>query len=152
MSYNVLLSVVIPCDENDGVAALAKKHLDVLGQREADGEREAIWFLQDLAQRTGRNTGPCGGVSLWGMTSNYTLVDVFVNLLGPFWFDLLTTECGGPLDFEHVLVFYENEQSEYANAYEIGFFGPDEPTPRSRDWRALEIRHHEKLPFAWMQM
>lgn len=71
----------------------------------------------------------------------------FVESLKPFWEDLLSDiHDGGPLSFEHILVFYEEEGSEAANAYEI--FWDDDDSPQ----RQLVIRHHEKLPFAWMQV
>jgi len=145
MSYDVHLSVIFPCDDNEPTATLAKKHLALIGEREDNGGREVVEFLSDLSQRSGRNKGQKGGLSMWGLVGNYTRVDVFVELLKPFWFDLLSLD-ESPLLHEHVLIFYEIEQSEHASAYEIGMTGPT-GEPKSE----LFVRHHEHLPFAWMQ-
>ena len=111
MGFYVHIHVCFACDRNDAVATLAKEHAAKLPS-DADGEREAHWFLEDLAGRTGNNRGPKGGLSLWGIVGNYTMPEVFVETLKPFWRDLLAGVDGGPCDFEHVLVFYEREQSE----------------------------------------
>ena len=89
--------------------------------------------------------GPKGGLSLWGMTGNYTRVDAFCDILLPFWRDLLVGFEGGPCSFEHVIVFEEREQVESATAYEIQW--DDDELPQ----REMLIKKHEKLPFAWMQ-
>lgn len=139
MAWDVHIHVCFPCSENEGVAALAKKHLDPLTD-ESDGHQAAIWFLKDLSGRTGHNPGPKGGLSLWGMVGNYTNVSTFCDVLRPFWMELLSGVEGGPLDFEHILVFEEQEQSGAATAHEI--FLED---------GALVIRKHERLPFSWAQ-
>ena len=115
MAHDVHLHVCIPCDTNDGVAALAKKHLELI----PDEHREAKWFLEDLSNRTGNNPGPKGGLSLWGMVGNYTDEDEFVSVLTPFWIELLAGVDGGPLDHEHILVFSEHEQTEQTQAHEL---------------------------------
>lgn len=140
MGYNVHIQVSFACDENEAVAQLAAQHAAAFDRDTLnDASRYAVWFLDDLAARTGRNPGPKGGLSLWGMTGNYARVDEFCELLRPFWLALLAGVEGGPNDFEHVIVFEEREQAEQAAAYEI-----------SREAGALSIKRH-KLPFAWMQ-
>lgn len=138
MGYYVHLSVVFACDKNDGVAEIAKRHLDTVGEN-----REARWFLEDLSTRTGSNPGPKGGLSLWGAVGNYTNAEEFVNVLRPFWLALLADDYeGGPCGFEHVIVFTEPEQTERATAFEIFRDEADD---------SLTVKKHE-LPFAWMQM
>lgn len=83
MSHDVHIHVCFACDKNEGVAELAKKHIRPEDDR--DASEEARWFLKDLAGRTGRNPGPKGGLSVWGMVGNYTAEDVFVDELRPFW-------------------------------------------------------------------
>ncbi len=136
MGYYVHLSVIFSCNENEPVAKIAKRHLE-----EVEDCFEAQMFLKELSVRTGWNPGPKGGLSLWGITGNYTSPDHFVEKLHPFWLDLFRSE-GGPLDFEHIIVFCEPEQREYASCHEISY---DEDTDK------LEIKGHV-LPFAWMQM
>ncbi len=143
MGFYVHVQVSFACDDNDGVAALAGK------QRAADMEEscpEAAAFVRYLAIRSGRNIGPKGGVSVWGMIGNYTNVGKFVEVLEPFWKELLSGIEGGPCPFEHVVVLYEMEQSEKACAYEIY-----QETHRSQIKDGLIIKHHE-LPFCWNQM
>lgn len=136
MAHDVHLHVCFPADKNDGVAELARKHLALLTYR-----KEAAWFLEDLAGRTGKNPGPKGGLSLWGMVGNYTNAESFVEVLKPFWTELLGVRCdGGPLGFEHIIVFYEHEQTLAANAYEIMLEDGE-----------LIVKHHQDLPFCWAQ-
>lgn len=139
MGLYVHINVCFACSKNDGVAAVAKRHLiDSLENQ------EARWFLEDLAGRTGKNPGPKGGLSTWGMVGNYTNGEEFVTELKPFWTELLRSEVdGGPLSFEHILVFVEREQSERATAFEIFL---DE----SSEGAELLVKEHE-CPFAWMQ-
>lgn len=142
MGFYVHINVCFACDNNEGVAALAKKHLGKITS-DADGCREAKWFLEDLSNRTGCNKGPKGGLSTWGMVGNYTNGMVFVEELREFWSELLSGVDGGPLSFEHILVFVELEQSEQAKAIEIFLEGEDRPG-------TLKIVEHD-CPFAWMQ-
>jgi len=157
MGWYVHLHVCFACDFNDGVAELARKHLETIEDDGGNDHYEARLFLQDLSKRTGTNEGPKGGLSLWGIIGNFTKADVFVEALRPFWEELLSRNSGDedswedessigfPLSFEHVLVFYEDEGFEAASAYEIGWDDPDAEN------RKLIIRHHGPLPFAWMQ-
>ena len=138
MGYYVHLNVVFSCDENNGVAALAIKHLPSQSTM-----NETRWFLEDLAVRSGINRGPKGGLSLWGIVGNYSNGDEFCEALRPFWIDLLRGVPGGPLGFEHVLVFCEPEQSERATAFEIIYHEESD---------TVEILKHEDLPFRWGQM
>jgi hypothetical protein len=141
MGLYVHVHVSFSCDNNEGVAELAKKHLLLASNN--NYTKEATWFLKDLAIRTGSNPGPKGGMSLWGIIGNYTNVEDFVVTLKPFWVDLLTGVEDGPHSFEHILVFEEREQAERAIAYEIFLEEPDH--------KEFTVRKHE-LPFAWMQM
>jgi hypothetical protein len=150
MAWDVHLSVVFSCNKNDGVGRLARKHLESLPETsdEIEDLDEARWFLEDLSKRTGNNPGPKGGLSMWGTVGNYTTGKGFVGTLRPFWEELLRGVDGGPLDFEHIIVFCETEQSEQAQAFEIGL---EEGKEDGSNRGPLFIRHHEDLPFAWMQ-
>jgi len=85
------------------------------------------------------------------MVGNYTHAEEFAQQLTDFWRELLSSdgEGGGPLCHEHILIFYEPEQSEAANAIEILLQKEDELS--ERDEGTLLIRHHENLPFCWGQ-
>lgn len=144
MGLYVHLIVVFACDENEGVAALAKKHLESIDPQKSDEDRDAKQFLLALSQRTGGNPGSRGGVSMWGIIGNYSSGERFSELLRPFWIDLLAGVEGGPHDFEHIIVFEEREQTEQAVAYEIMFDDPEGVG------RKLIIKRHE-LPFCWGQ-
>jgi len=148
MSWNVHLHVCFPCNANEGVAELAKKHQPALLDK-SDGEHAAIWFLDALSARTGKNFGPRGGLSLWGMVGNYTKADEFCESLKPFWSDLLSGEInGGPCAHERIMVFEEQEQTEAANVYEIGWTDSD---TENKEARKLFIKKHERMPFSWQQ-
>jgi hypothetical protein len=136
VGHYVHIHVAMAVDKNEPVAEIAKRHVDGCGDC-----REAKWFLEDLATRSGHNPGPKGGLSLWGMVGNYTDGEAFVKALEPFWLELFGTEAG-PFRFEHILVFEEREQTERTTAYEISY---DENT------KQLGVAKH-KCPFAFMQM
>ena len=144
MGYYVHLHVAFACDENEPVARLAKKYLAQLApKKNSDSLGAARRFLRALSRRTSANPGEKGGISIWGEIGNYTRGDQFCQILRPFWNDLLTThpQTGGPLDFEHILVFCEPENHERTTAYEIFL---DHRT------RKLAIKTH-LCPFAFMQ-
>ncbi len=143
MGYYVHLHVAFNCDRNEAVAEVAREHL----QWSEGLTRESQWYLQELSQREGKNFGPKGGLLLWGLVGNATDVEQFVEELRPFWADILGERRPGlPLSHHRVVVLYEEEQTEAANAYQIGW---DDPY---RVDRKLEIRHFGPLPFAWNQM
>jgi hypothetical protein len=171
MGFYVFMLVAFRCDSNDGVAALARKHLGILGVpvvagagKEWDWPRredlpehlhldhwEAICFLTDLAGRSGGNKGPKGGTSSWGTVGNGTDPQAFVDVLRPFWMDLLGGGpdgeiAGGPLDFEHVIVFGEREQSARAHAWEIS--RREDPSGGVLGELLIE---EKTLPFCWNQ-
>lgn len=149
MSYNVHINVCFACDNNDAVAALAKEHLAKLNLESTYPlDREAETFLVELSARVGPNPGPRGGLSMWGMVGKYTHGDIFVNQLEPFWFDLLSKELpGGPHNFEHVIVFTEEEGTEQAFAYEIKLLTYNIDIVRHKK---IVITKH-KCPFSWAQ-
>lgn len=145
MGYYVHIHVVFACDNNEGVAQLAKKHI-----AEADDlEPHAEWFLHDLSERHGNNPGRKGGLSLWGGVGNHVDSDRFIETLKPFWTELLHEVPGGPLDHEHIMVFIEAEGTEHTTAYEI-FLARDDLGDASEPFGELVIKKH-KCPFAFMQ-
>jgi hypothetical protein len=153
MSHYVHLHVAFNADGNEGIAALARQHLAEMEKRLDDDTEynivDAVSFLRDLGQRTGPNLGPKGGLCLWGIVGNYSNAEDFAETLRPFWLDLL---CGdiknGPCYHHHIIVFYEHQGSEQANALEI-FVEPKYNSGRLED--TVCIKKHEGLPFAWMQ-
>lgn len=147
MGLYVHLSVIFACDRNEGVAALAAKHLPLLAFEPGEN-RETEWFLRDLAGRTGNNPGPKGGLSMWGTVGNYTRPEEFVEKLRPPWKELLSGIDGGPCSFEHILVFGEREQTERTTAYEI--FMPEDSDGLTIHDADLIVKVHE-CPFAFMQ-
>jgi len=140
MGWYVHIHVCFAADGNDGIAELAGQYFKDWPEI---GCKEAKWFLEDLSQRSGKNPGPKGGLLTWGMIGNHTNVGSFVGELKLFWIDLLSEKIkGGPHDFERIMVFYEHEQSEAANAFEIYL---------DEDTKSLIIKHHARLPFSWRQ-
>ena len=141
MGFYVHLHVCFACDDNTQIAAIAK---ELLGTLDFSDSVEAQWYLQSLSERTGKNPGPKGGLSLWGIIGNHTSADSFVQVLKPFWEKVLADVDGGPCCHERIVVLSEREQSESATAHEI--YWEDDET-RSN----LVVRVHERLPFSWMQ-
>jgi hypothetical protein len=142
MGLYVHIHVAMNTSENEPVAKIAQKYLALLDFDGRDGRREAKWYLEDLAKRTGQNVGPKGGLSLWGMVGNYTPGAEFCEILRPFWKEILEDPDAGPCEHHHILVFVEREQTERATAYEIFL---DESTGD------LQIKFHDNLPFGWHQ-
>lgn len=141
MGWYVHIHVAFSCDENEPVAKIAAKHRPLIEDIN-DGARAARWFLDDLSGRTGRNPGPKGGLCLWGITGNYTKGDDFVEALRPFFKDLFENGDGNPFQFERIMVFTEQEQSDAAEAWQIGY---------DEEARELVVKHFPQLPFSWGQ-
>lgn len=138
MAWDVHLHVCFPCSDNDPVAKLATQFLPSVTE-----DRDAENFLLDLTSRSGYNKGYKGGLSLWGYVGNHSVGDRFVDVLRPFWLALFQFREGEQeiiCDFERILVFAEDEQSEQAKAYEISI----------EDNGALKITKHD-CPFSWGQ-
>jgi hypothetical protein len=153
MSVCVHLHVCIPCSNHAEIAKIAGEHFARQASKDEDPNwavrEETRWFLKTISAGSGFNAGPKGGLLLWGTVGNHTNPAEFVNHLKPFWEEILSDhgeDYRGPMESERILVFYEREQTEAASAYEIFWSDPD-----SVD-RQLVIRHHERLPFTWMQM
>jgi hypothetical protein len=160
VSSNVELLVSFSCWENDGVAALAVKHLATFQAlaEEHDGERgghyEAREFLKSLAGRSGRTDGSTYGISAWCFGGNYTQPELFAEILRPVWDELLRYPVeGGPLRMDHVLVLYQLENEGHTGAVEIFLDLPEQwhraLTPDSVAAWPLVMRTHANLPFGW---
>ena len=158
MAHDVHIHLAFSCSAYDGPARFAERHVTARPNDEQWNAREALWFLCDVASRRGVLPGTKGGVLTWGMVGNHTSAAAFVEDLREFWIDLFWDdgEDGGPHDHAHILVFYEDQDSEQAHCYEVSC---DRSAPGRRDPggrvvdRAdikLVVRHHA-LPFAWMQ-
>jgi hypothetical protein len=149
MGFYVHLHVCFATDVNDGVAQVAARHLNQL----PDDCHEARWFLEELSARSGKNPGPKGGLSLWGIVGNHTDTIRFAEVLRPFWEELLSGRVdGGPHRHERVIIMYEPEQSEATNVIEIGWDNPLPPThPKGSAHPKLMLWHHKSLPFSFQQ-
>jgi hypothetical protein len=147
MDFDVHLHVCFPCDDNTPLAGLSKRHLDSAKHRSACSE--AICFLEDLSNRTGKNKGPKGGLCLWGIVGNHSDVPQFIFDLMPFWIDLLMSGADGlPHPSEHIVIIWENEQSKKSQAVELF---QDEEWLNTKAIAKLSIKYHE-LPFCFNQM
>ena len=138
MGYYVHISVIFAYDRDDAVTELAEKYLKI----HTKDFSETKSFLEHLRDKRSPSFSPKGGTFYWGGIGNYTQPKEFIDALKPFWEELLKADAS-PLDFEHILIFYEREQHEAASAYEI-YLDQEER-------QELVIKHHERLPFAWMQ-
>lgn len=143
----VHIHVCFPCHGYHDIAKYAQKHLPNIPDDYL--YKEAIHFLADLAGRSDEAPGTKSGLCLWGTIGNYTQADEFVEILKPFWEDILRWEgpdgegWDGPSAFQHILVFWQNDEWEQAKALEI--FWDDDRSPT----RKLIIRQHDNLPFSW---
>jgi len=110
------------------------------GKHECEWSSEAYWFLDALLDKKNYNCGPKGELFTWGIVGNCTSAENFVDSLEGLFEQMLKGEVS-IMDFEHILVFWESEQSEQANAYEL--FLDD-------DTKKIVKKEHE-LPFCWNQ-
>ena len=123
------------CANHNELVEVAKKYSEKIADC-----TEAQSFLNYISEGKGYACGHKGALLTWGIVGNYTDADDFIKKLEPFFLEIYDKECG-PLDFEHILVFCEAEQSESATAYELIY---DEKEKK------LEVKVHH-CPFAWMQ-
>lgn len=154
MGYYVHLSVTFSSSAEDinELRPIVEKHkqryLDYQKLEEINDDlydpklscNESIPFLNSLLDEKNYNSGHKGELYTWGIVGNYTRAEDFVYGLAPFFEEILKTETG-PFDFDHIVVFYETEQSQQAYAYEIYLQG---------DQKLITIKHHP-LPFCWNQ-
>jgi hypothetical protein len=151
MGWNVHLLVTFPYDGPQGVVELAKRHLPPFAFHSAQTSTEHIvgQFLEYLAAGKGIDCATKGGRFAWGVVGNNTDSRQFVELLRPFWVELLghfspppPLDWDGPLYYESVLVFSE--------AYEVGHASLIEIRNRG-DWRTrqvdLVVEQRERMPF-----
>jgi hypothetical protein len=79
------LVISFRCDHNDAIAPIAQRYREQLDAAIMDLEAyEAAWFLEALAERSGDNPGPKGGMSVWGMVTNKLNAADVVHVLKPF--------------------------------------------------------------------
>lgn len=147
MGHYVHTSAIFSCDGYKGIADFAREYAAKLDRSRSYSEDAAGRMLNYLAGGNGVSEGPKAGLFCWGETGNYTDGEEFVEALREFFHEVYRRANAsdgfeGPLHFEHILVFIEPEQSEAAQAFEISY---DEGTD------TLSVKHHERLPFAWMQ-
>lgn len=100
---------------------------------------EADMLLQAILDPKNYNCGRKGELFTWGIVGNYTSAESIVQLLAPFFEEQLRRELG-PLDFDHIIIFEEHEQTEQAQCWEIYLEGNENGK--------LVIKHH-MLPFCW---
>jgi len=152
MGYYTHIHVCFESTFSEPVAAIARRHLPEVGESRII---EAKWFLESLAERTGTNPGPKGGLCLWGMVANGVPPEDFVAVLGPFWEDILQEPDDDELSdispHNHIVVFYEGEDSLRCECWEI--FRDFEKHPMNDpNLPPLTVKHHERLPFIFNQM
>lgn len=154
MGYYVHLSVTYSgdCDGDalERLKPLVEKHKKYIekewddvsqdGKHTYEWSREAYWFLEAVLDKKNYNCGPKGMLFTWGIVGNYTSAENFKDCLSPFFEEMLKEEISVS-DFDHILVFWEQEQSEQAKAFEIFL---------NEDSKKLEVKKHE-LPFCWNQ-
>jgi hypothetical protein len=135
--------VCFHCHRYNKAAVLANKYLPTVPDEYI--YKEAKEFLIELSSRSGDAPGHKSGLYVWGFIGNYTLADEFVDILIPFWTELLTDDESedGPSSEQRVLVFWQMEDWEHAHAFEIGWEDP------WAECKKLAIKHHENLPFSW---
>ena len=168
MSYEVTLVVTFQAlpDEAESVAEVARRHLPAIEERyraaEERGLWEAVYLLTSIAEGKGFTGGSKWGMFTWGTVGNYVPVDTFVDVLRPFWEELLSIHAdedgwGGPLPGNTIVVLFESYSAGQAGAVEISF-------PATRWWWArspsarrtlppeqkpqLCIKKYERLPFS----
>ena len=153
--------------DDDEVAAAAVRCMATLAGAHPQSEegrakldecrpREVLDFLTYLAAGRRSFDGPKGSLYLWGYVGNYTDAAQFVDVLRPFWVEMLKPD--GPAEGNHIVVIYEHEQSERAYALEIYFDDHSSPYLSRGQARVhppagdgLVVLEHW-LPFAFMQM
>lgn len=115
MAACCLISIVMPCDEPDRLAEVAKEFL--VNGLEENSPDYAKWYLESLAEGRGHNQGPKGGLVQWGMVGNHVSEQCVIDSLQPF-FGLVYARRAGPLPHESVIAFFEHEAS-YPVVYRI---------------------------------
>lgn len=126
MAHEVLITVTVQWNDQDELAAIAKRYHDILSKEghytgpENRKLLECNMFLADLTTRTGMAKGPKGGVVQWGIVGNWTVGDTFVEVLKPFWEEILKETVG------NVVVMAQDEQTPYVNCWVIRLDDDDE--------------------------
>lgn len=142
MGFYVHLSVCYSSELEDDIKPELEKLVNKY--KKEDAPKEAIWILEAILDPKNYNCGPKGFLFTWGVVGNYTSGQEVVDYLKPFFEEQLRNNLG-TLDFDHILIFEEREQSQQAIAYEIFLedSNSDEKGP-------LIVKRHE-LPFCWNQ-
>lgn len=152
MSADTLLQVSFSCWDNEFVAEVAKQHHKTLVEK-FPNEWEAVsikLFLQEASERTGKLDANKRrrGLFQWGGQWKYVEAAEFVELLKPFWLELLISSeyhfTGGPLEHAHILVMSEYEATEKLIVHEIKLV---EPVGHFREHKLVITRH--ECPFSW---
>lgn len=140
MSDPYYLLISFSCPDNDHVAEIAQRLLPTLIPHAALAP-EAIWYLEDLAQRSGPNLGSKGGMSVWGIVTTKLYPAAFVEVITPF--------CAEVLDqIDHMLIMYQRQAENASYVYEIRWqlctlIG------EALDPPVLVTQHHGPYPFTW---
>ena len=140
MSYLVDVLVTFRCDEVRGVR-IARQHLESISAERTSllwgdaapraGLLEAGDLLQYLADGKGIVSGPKGARFSWGAVMNYGRVEAMVELLRPFWRELLRS--GGraederhrsPHEYDAVLVLHHGEDDDTIQTLHISLVDP----------------------------
>ncbi|MBI1929881.1 hypothetical protein HYR99_37220 [Candidatus Poribacteria bacterium] len=141
MAYYIYTTLSFPCNYN---TEQEKAEMCELAQRELTKNPKmyayARLFLQGVASGSGFSKGNKGYIYTWGGVWNYFEPLKFFDALQNFFRELYHRSF--LFDFERVVLLWEEEESESANAYVLAY---DE----SLDELLPQI--HKHLPFAWGQ-
>jgi hypothetical protein len=166
MSYVVDVFLSIPCGGPKSVAATSGTRLSTLraesmARAAVEGEAsrydqprgwaETEWLLEHLAAHRGFASGGMGCSFSWGIRENSTDVAVFVDVLRPFWQELLRwrrqeeeRDWDGPLSVSQIVLLCDGEGFDHGYALTIRNADP---------WRVFDphpalIVDHHALPFS----
>lgn len=150
MAWYVHISTCFPAENTDESSRIAKEHL-----KQTHLKDEVIWMLLAFSRGEGFFTGPKGTLFNWGIIGNYTDGETCALQIMAFLEDLREYDKHdhaetGFSEYDHALVFVEEEQSEAVTVYEIkpgdAAMGLEEEVRVN-----LMVYKHENMPFCWGQ-
>jgi len=147
MAWYVHLSVCFAAVHNSAEIGFARKALKAL--EKTSSPRECAWMLKDFVNGNGVARGPKGDLFNWGMVGNYTSASDFIEGLRPFWLSLFRSRGAELQDFEHILVFEEEEQSGAVTVYEVSYNGRVNCEENIKG--DLVVKTFPDMPFSWHQ-
>lgn len=141
MSSPDVLQVSFLCVDNEPIAKFAEELLVEFDFSGYEKNKNALYYLQDLAERDGFNHGSKGGVSTWATVGNYISVASFIDSLHDLWLRVLAPINSITPTAKRILIYHEQNQRETSDVYELYMLGQ---IPAKQ---VLSVRVHENLPF-----